>query len=108
MGWDTRVQRTGSIQAKSKAAGTRADSSQMSESRFSSGKQKELGERQELRCADPPHPQLEAFHALPYSTLKKSPVGTAISFTVDGQRLREGFIEATSPTLHAPPTPNPG
>ena len=83
MGWDTRAQRTGSIQAESKAAGTRADSSQMSESLFSNGKQKEMDEKQELRCADPLHPQLEAFHALSYLTLKKSPVGTAISFTTE-------------------------
>ena len=37
--------RAGSIQAKSKAAGTRADSSKMSESRFGNGKQKVLAER---------------------------------------------------------------
>ena len=77
----------------------------MSESRFSNGKQKEMDEKQQLRCADPLHPQLEAFHALSYLTLKKSPIGTAISFTIEWKRLREGFIEATSPTLHAPPPP---
>ena len=41
----TWAQRAGSIQAKSKAAGTRADSSQMSQSRFGNGKQKVLADR---------------------------------------------------------------
>lgn len=69
----TWAQRAGGIQAKSKAAGTRADSSQVSESHFGNGKQKVLGERQQLRWADPRHPQLEALHALSYLTLRKVP-----------------------------------
>lgn len=79
----TWAQRAGGIQAKSKAAGTRADSSQVSESHFGNGEQKVLGERQQLRWADPRHPQLEALHALSYLTLRKVPLGTAISFTVE-------------------------